>query len=435
LSRKFENGNVLKLAYNIRIQRPSLQFLNPNVQASNPLSASAGNPILRPENTQNYELGYSTQIKQKVNLNISTFVRSTNNAIQTVRVPLADSLNPTKAVGALLSTYRNAGTERAYGTNLFVGINNAKMSLNGSMDLFYNVLRNNDANSIYNSSNQGFVVNGRVFGAYNLNKDWALQAFAFVRGQQVQLQGYQSGFGIYSLSLQRNFAEKRGSFGFGAENFFSNQITIRNSVSTPYVDNYNGVAINGPVLTQNSTNVLNRLSLKVNFSYRIGKLTAGPPRGGKGVSNDDLKEGGDAGGVGGGDTGGGQGGAPAGGGGRPGGQGAPGAGRPGGYPGAGQRPAGTPAPAGATDSTRRAIPADSLQQLRNQPGRSAGATSQPAGAPGVAAPTTPADSPTAAPATQPAVKPGSITSPVGPPSPGTTSPSGITPAGSPGGRP
>jgi outer membrane receptor protein involved in Fe transport len=435
LSRKFENGNVLKLAYNIRIQRPSLQFLNPNVQASNPLSASAGNPILRPENTQNYELGYSTQIKQKVNLNISTFVRSTNNAIQTVRVPLADSLNPTKAVGALLSTYRNAGTERAYGTNLFVGINNAKMSLNGSMDLFYNVLRNNDANSIYNSSNQGFVVNGRVFGAYNLNKDWALQAFAFVRGQQVQLQGYQSGFGIYSLSLQRNFAEKRGSFGFGAENFFSNQITIRNSVSTPYVDNYNGVAINGPVLTQNSTNVLNRLSLKVNFSYRIGKLTAGPPRGGKGVSNDDLKEGGDAGGVGGGDTGGGQGGAPAGGGGRPGGQGAPGAGRPGGYPGAGQRPAGTPAPAGATDSTRRAIPADSLQQLRNQPGRSAGATSQPAGAPGVAAPTTPADSPTAAPATQPAVKPGSTTSPVGPPSPGTTSPSGITPAGSPGGRP
>ncbi|MEJ7666251.1 MAG: TonB-dependent receptor [Hymenobacter sp.] len=99
LSRKFENGDVLKLAYNIRIQRPSLQFLNPNVQASNPLNASAGNPTLRPENTQNYELGYSTQIKQKVNVNISTFVRSTNNAIQTVRVPLPDSLNPTRAVG------------------------------------------------------------------------------------------------------------------------------------------------------------------------------------------------------------------------------------------------------------------------------------------------------------------------------------------------
>ncbi|WP_166647959.1 TonB-dependent receptor [Hymenobacter sp. UV11] len=451
LSRKFDNGNVLKLAYNIRIQRPSLQFLNPNVQASNPLNASAGNPTLRPENTQNYELGYSTLIKQKVNLNISTFVRSTNNAIQTVRVPLADSLNPTRAVGALLSTYRNAGTERAYGTNLFVGINNTKLSLNGSMDLFYNVLRNNDQNSIYNSSNQGFVVNGRIFGSYNLSKEWALQAFAFVRGQQVQLQGYQSGFGVYSLSLQRNFAEKRGSFGFGAENFFSNQITIRNSVSTPYVDSYNGVAINGPVLTQNSANVLNRLSLKVNFSYRIGKLTVDQrPRNRKGVSNDDLKEGGDAGGGGGG-GGGLEGGAGSGaggaGGGAPAGAGRPagaGGARPGGYPGAG-RPAGAGSPASATDSTRRAIPADSLQGLRNQAGSPDSAAGRPATmpavgspattTPGVAVPTTSPDSTTTKPTPSPAVKPNSPTSPVGAPSPGTTSPGGITPAGQTGGRP
>ena len=432
LSRRFENGDVLKLAFNIRIQRPSLQFLNPNVQASNPLSASAGNPTLRPENTQNYELGYSTQIKQKVNVNISTFVRSTNNAIQTVRVPLPDSLNPTRAVGALLSTFRNAGTERAYGTNLFVGINNAKVSLNGSVDLFYNVLRNNDTTAIYNSKNQGFVVNGRVFGSYNLNKDWALQAFAFVRGQQVQLQGNQSGFGIYSLSIQRNFAEKRGSIGFGMENFFSNKITIHNSVSTPYVDSYNGIPINAPVLTQNSTNVLNRLSLKVNFSYRIGKLTVDQrPRNRKGVSNDDLKEGGDGGG--GGDVGGGGGqggGAPAGGGGG-GGRPAGGGARPGSYPGAGQRPA------GATDSTRRALPADSLQQLRNPAGRPAGAApgvAAPA-TPGVALPPTPTDSTTTRPAASPAVKPTPTPSTLGAPSPGTTSPGGITPAGSPGGRP
>ena len=432
LSRKFENGNVLKLAYNLRIQRPSLQFLNPNVQASNPLNASAGNPQLQPENTQNFELGYSTQIKQKVNVNISTFVRSTNDAIQTVRVPLPDSLNPNKVPGALLSTFRNAGTERAYGTNLYVGVNNAKLSVNASMDLFYNVLRNNDPTAIYNSKNQGFVVNGRVFGSYNLNKDWALQAFAFVRGQQVQLQGYQSGFGVYSLSVQRNFAEKRGSIGFGAENFFNNQITIRNSVSTPYVDQYQGVPINAPVLEQNSANVLNRLSLKINFSYRIGKLSVDQRRGRRGVNNDDLKDGGGDGGFDGG--GGGGGGAPAGGGGgRPaGGGGRPaGAARPGSYPGAGQRPAGAGQPA-ATDSTGTPSPTDSLRQ-RNPAGVAPGATGRPASAVPGGLPTPP-DSTTTRPATSPAVKP-ETTSPVGAPSPGTTSPGGITPAGSPGGRP
>ncbi|GAA4503822.1 outer membrane beta-barrel family protein [Hymenobacter ginsengisoli] len=436
LSRKLENGNVLKFSYNLRIQRPSLQFLNPNVQASNPLNASSGNPELRPEKTNNFELGYSTTVKQKVNLNLTAFVRNTNNAIQTVRVPLPDSLNPNRVQGALLSTFRNAGTENAYGGSLFAGANTGKLSLNGSVDVYYAVLRNNDATTIYNSSNQGFVTNARVFGSYDLGKSYSLQAFGFYRGQQVQLQGYQTGFGIYSLSLQKSFAEKRGSIGFGAENFFTGSIRIRTDVSTPYVDSYNGVPLNGPVLSQNSTNVIHNLNFKINFSYRIGKLTAGDTgRRRKGVNNDDLKEGGDAGGGmgGGGDMGGGAGAAGAGG--QGGGQRPAGAGgqRPGGYPGAGQRPAGARP---ASDSTRRAIPADSLQMLRNQAAPAATPGTNTPASPGLAAPgQQPADSSATKPATSPAVKPGSTTSPVGPPSPGTTSPSGITPAGSPGGRP
>ena len=446
-SRKLENGNVIKLSYNRRIQRPSLQFLNPNVQASNPLNASAGNPLLRPEYTNNYEIGYSTTVKQKVNLNLTAFVRNTTGAIQTVRVPLPDSLNPNRIQGALLSTFQNAGTENAYGGSLFAGANTGKLSLNGSVDLYYAVLRNNDPSILYNSSNQGFVVNARAFGSYDLGKNYSLQLFGFYRGQQVQLQGYQSGFGIYSLSLQKSFAEKRGSIGFGAENFFTGSIRIRTDVSTPYVDRYqyNGVdvPINGPILAQNSTNVLHNLNFKINFSYRIGKLTAGDTgRRGKGVNNDDLKEGGDnGGGLGGGaELGGGAG---AGGAGGQGGGGRPGGQRPG--AGAGQRPAGV-RPAGS-DSTRRAIPADSLQQLRNQasPSQPDSAAARPASAtPGTTTPATPglatpaqqpADSTTTKPAASPAVKPGTTTSPVGPASPGTTSPGGITPAGQTGGRP
>ncbi|RYY17557.1 MAG: TonB-dependent receptor, partial [Cytophagaceae bacterium] len=300
LSRKLENGNVIKASYNLRIQRPSLQFLNPNVQASNPLNASAGNPLLRPEYTNNFELGYSTTVKQKVNLSLTAFVRHTTQAIQTVRVPLPDSLNPTRIQGALLSTFRNAGTENAYGGSLFAGANTGKLSLNGSVDVYYATLRNNDQSALYNSSNRGTVINARAFGSYDLGKNYSLQLFGFYRGQQVQLQGYQSGFGIYSLSLQKSFAEKRGSIGFGAENFFTGSIRIRTDVATPYVDSYTynnlPVAINGPVLTQQSTNVIHNLNFKINFSYRIGKLTAGDTRRGKGVSNDDLKEGGDAGG-------------------------------------------------------------------------------------------------------------------------------------------
>lgn len=431
-SRKLENGNVVKFSYNRRIQRPSLQFLNPNVQASNPLNASQGNARLGPEYTNNYEVGYSTTIKQKVNLNVTAFVRNTTDAIQTVRTTLPDSLNPNRIPGALLTSYLNSGVENAYGGSLFAGANSGKLSLNGSVDAYYAVLKNNDAIAAYNSKNSGVVLNARVFGSYDLGKSYSLQGFAFYRGQQVQLQGEQSGFGIYSLSLQKSFAEKRGSIGFGAENFFTGSIRIRTNVATPYVDNYQytdksgaspvlvTVPINGSVLQQNSTNVVQNLNFKINFSYRIGKLTVDQrPRNRKSVNNDDLKEGGDAGGIGGGgDVGGGQTGG--GGGARPSGAGQRPAGATG-TPGAGTRPAGTPGQAAPTDTTKTApaIPADS--------------TTTPASQPGVRPATAPADSSAVKPRT-PATTPNNPT-PANAPSPGTTSPSGIVPAGSPGGRP
>jgi outer membrane receptor protein involved in Fe transport len=405
LSRKFDNGNVLKLAYNRRIQRPSLQFLNPNRQAPNPLQATIGNPQLRPEYTNNYELGYSTVVKQKVNLNMSAFVRNTTGSIQGFRTSSGDTI---------ITNYYNSGKEDAYGASVFASVNAGKLTLNGGIDSYYAVLNNNNPDPIYAASNKGFVFNTRAQVSYALSKMWAIQGFGFYRGQQVQLQGYQSGFGIYSLNVRRNFADGRGGIGFGAENFFTGSIHIRNEINTP-------------LLVQNSTNVIHNLNFKVNFSYRIGKLTTDQrPRNRKGIRNDDLKEGGDNGGGGvGGDTGGagaGGGATQQGGGQRP--SGAPaGAGqRPGGYPGAaGQRPAGAP-----TDTTRTTAPADST-----------GARPAAAPANGLApASTTPTDSTNTRPAIQsPVAKPQNTTSPVGAPSPGTTSPGGVTPAGSPGGRP
>jgi outer membrane receptor protein involved in Fe transport len=410
-SRKLANGNVLKLAYNKRIQRPSLQFLNPNIQQPNPFIRTEGNPRLDPEYTNNYELGYSTLLK-KANLNFSVFARNTTGSIQSVRTPIEG--------GVQQVTYANIGQEDAYGANVFASINSSKINLNGGIDTYYAVLNNNVPDPLYNASNEGFVVSGRVFGSYKITELWALQAFSFYRGRQVQLQGDQSGFGIYSLSVRRDFTNKKGSIGFGAENFFTNSITIRNQVNTPLLD-------------QSSTSVLRNLSLKVNISYRIGKLTAAAPtRRGKSINNDDLK--GDGGG--GNDLGGG---APAGGGGAPGGGvrpgGAPGGARPGSAPGApaGARPsagapaggASAPAPGGAPAVPRGTSPDSTARPANGQrPSLPSNQlpTAQPADSTG--RPAAPANAPT-----------NPLNSPANTPSPGTTTPGGITPAGSPGGRP
>ncbi|MBD0259092.1 MAG: TonB-dependent receptor family protein [Cytophagales bacterium] len=282
LSKKLENGNTVKAAYNRRIQRPSLQFLNPNVDASNPLSITTGNPDLRPEYTNNFELGYSTTVKS-TSLNFSAFARNTTGAIQRVRDVIPGGVDPITGLAGpdtIRTGFQNIGSENAYGMSVFANVSlSNRFSLNGGTDVYYAVLDNHVADPLYNASNQGWVYSVRGFANYSLAKGWGLQLFGFYRGREVQLQGTRGGFGVYSLSVKKDLPNKKGSIGFGAENFLTSGITTRSELASP-------------VLTQSGTNTMRNMSLKVNLSYRIGKMTAkDAPKRRKSVRNDDLKGG------------------------------------------------------------------------------------------------------------------------------------------------
>jgi outer membrane receptor protein involved in Fe transport len=270
VSKKLKGGNTVKASYNRRIQRPSIQFLNPNRQQSNnSLNQTIGNPQLDPEFTDNYELGYSTFVKG-TSINVSSFFRNTNNAIQSLRLFSGDTI---------ITEYDNIGKEQAYGASIFANVSIGKLSLSGGGDVFYTVLDNNVSDPAQRASNEGWVPSGRMFGGYSFNKGWGLQFFGFYRGKRVLLQGDQGGFGIYSLAVRKDFANKKGSFGLGIENFFAKSITIRNETRTNTID-------------QNGFTTQNNISFRVNVSYRIGKMSFDQTRRrGRSVNNDDLKEG------------------------------------------------------------------------------------------------------------------------------------------------
>ncbi len=277
ISKRFKNGKTVKASYNRRIQRPSIRFLNPNkTYRGDGLNYTVGNPALDPEYTDNFELGYSTFIKG-TSLNFTAFARTSNDAIQSLQEK--DEENPDAI--AIRTTYYNIGSEDAYGTSVFASVNIGKLMLNGGGDLYYAVLDNNVPDPNFRASNEGWVVSGRLFGSYNLNKGWAMQFFGFGRGRQVQLQGYQGNFRMYSLGLRKEFNEKRGSIGFGLENFLQKSIKIKSETDTRQVSQFN-------------VNTMNNLSFRVNISYRIGKMTVDQSsrRRGSRINNDDLKDGG-----------------------------------------------------------------------------------------------------------------------------------------------
>jgi outer membrane receptor protein involved in Fe transport len=272
LSKKLKNGNLLKLAFNRRIQRPSIQFLNPNIQASNPLFVTIGNPLLKPEYTNNYELAYSTYIKNS-SINIAAFMRNTTGSIQSIRSLLGENV--------IQTTYANIGEENAYGLNFngTVAVGN-RFSMNGGTDVYYAMLNNNVADPLYHASNSGWVAQARFRMSYKLNKGWELESFSMIRGRQVQLQGTQGAMKIYNLGLMKELPNKKGNIGLNVENFLASGLKIKNYTDTP-------------LIAQQSTNLMRNFSVKIDFDYRIGKMSFDKPKKKKrSVKNDDMKDGG-----------------------------------------------------------------------------------------------------------------------------------------------
>ncbi|SKB82952.1 TonB-dependent receptor domain-containing protein [Dyadobacter psychrophilus] len=266
-------GTTLKLGYNRRIQRPGLQQLNPNFNSANPQNITIGNPELRPELTNNFELGVSKNIK-KTFINATFFGRVTNNAITQVRQP-SDTL-----AGSIITTYENIGKQHAYGVNLFANVAaTSKISFGIFSNIFYTTLTGQTLEKGVSRTldNSGFVVSGGLFSQATFKNGWGAQAFGFMQGNQVQLQGHQGGFGFYTVGVKKEFADKKASLGLAAENFLSRRFKMHTELTSPDFNQVNDIFM------------YNR-GVRLTFTYKIGKMTMdAPKRKAKSVNNDDVK--------------------------------------------------------------------------------------------------------------------------------------------------
>ena len=250
LSRKLKDGNLIKLSYNKRIQRPSLRDLNPNLQASNPKNATQGNPNLKPEYTHLVEIAYKTNIKNAT-LNLSTFMRYNTNDIQPARIIRHDTI---------ISVSQNIGTEANYGISIFVSVPiSDRFTINGGTDTFYRILKNNSPDPVLNTTKQGLTPNFRMFGNYNFSNGWSVQFFGSYQGRSYNLQGYRTSPINHSVSVKKNILGKNGSLSFGLDNFATPVYQVHSQLNSPY-------------LVQNTTNTLHNFILKASFSYKIGRV-------------------------------------------------------------------------------------------------------------------------------------------------------------------
>lgn len=269
LSQNFTGGTTVKASYNRRIQRPSMFYLNPFENESDPYNVMRGQPKLKPELSDNIELGYSTFIKSSI-INFSVFYRTTQNVIESSTLPYANDDSDRQR---FLTTYINVGRSQSFGANLFATYNPVKRW----------TLATNMGLNTYDVSNPGTGVNTGTFLNYNVMGrssyaflgGWTTEVWGVINSPRRTYQGKTDKMYFYGGAVRKDIWNKKASFGINVLNPFTRDLVI-NTENT------------GPNSIQKSNIHYPFRSFGFNLSYNFGKLKFTQAK--KGVKNDDMKK-------------------------------------------------------------------------------------------------------------------------------------------------
>jgi ferric enterobactin receptor len=256
--KKLGDNQSIKLSYSKRIERPDYRDLNPFINTSDPKNISSGNPYLKPEIGNRFELGYSLDFGATGSLMVTAFYRTSNHDIQPYIVyypslKIGDSTYTNVAV----STRQNIGLEKNLGLSLFGNINFTK-KLNIRTNAF--IFHRNTINTIdpgYNSQSFNYRLN--LNASYQFAKSLAAEFFGNFNSARHEAQGSYPSFTTYSFAFRKQIWKKKGSIAFTATNPFNEYINRKTLVF-------------GPGFTVTNLQKIPFRSFGINFTWKFGNL-------------------------------------------------------------------------------------------------------------------------------------------------------------------
>lgn len=260
------NSSSINFGFTQRIQRPGIYQLNPFVDNSNPKFISTGNPDLRPELNNTFDLTYSNFKKASVTVGLS--YAFSNNSIQTIS-SLRDTVTYT--------TYQNLGSNRTLGFNIntnFSIIKPLTVSLNGQISHVW-------LKGVYNDQffkNGGYIGNAFASFTYKLGDTYRFGYNAGFFSGDVTLQGKSSNFIYNSYSVAKDLFKKKFTVTLVANNPYSKYRAFTNTTNTPDFSQ-----------TISRENPYRHFAIRVN--YKFGKLSSDIKKNQRSINNDDTKNG------------------------------------------------------------------------------------------------------------------------------------------------
>lgn len=261
----FGPANNLRLAYQMRIMRPSADQMNPAVFNLIGSFVQVGNPDLESEHHNSVSLTYSN-FGRMLGGNISTSYRQSNNSIEEFQY-VKD--------GVTYQTHGNFGTNRLFDLSGFLNWNiTGKMSVSINGSLRYTDIKADKVGL----QNYGWTGNYGV--SWNYTGPWGVN-YGVYGGQSmgnIVLQGRSYGWKYYGLSIKKCFLKDDAlSVTINANNFF-----------TKYEKFVNKAVIGDYHMRTSYRNISWNVGISV--SWNFGHLSDKVKRANANIDTDDTKK-------------------------------------------------------------------------------------------------------------------------------------------------
>lgn len=262
VSYSFGPAQNLRLAYQMRISRPTIEQVNPYMLSVSNYMNQQGNPDLKSEHSNNVSLTYS-QFGGVVGGNVGLEYTQVDNSITSYLVADGETL---------IRTYANLGKKRSAALNGFLNwtiIPRMSLGLNARVE--YIDMRSKSPDY----KNHGWQGNFGANWSYMLLSGWNFSAYGGTGTRMLNLQGYTSSWHYYGLAVNKQLLKDRSlTVGINANNFLEG--------SQKYVMHFNTHDTRS-----HSVNRTRSWNVGINVSWTFGNLKQDVKQASATIVNDD----------------------------------------------------------------------------------------------------------------------------------------------------
>jgi outer membrane receptor protein involved in Fe transport len=219
--------NQFQMSYSRRVDRPSIQQVNPIREWSTPLVTSLGNPDLLPQFTNSFEVNYTRQIKGG-SITMGTFFRRVNDEISTILYKDPNDPTDTKQI----KSDDNFDANNRYGFEASLNYRVSKWwRANASMDFYSQTQKGLVANVQSEVTNSAFNV--RLSNSFTATKNLRFQLFTMFRGANRSLQFNAKDMWMVNTGASYRVLKGKGTISLNASDIFRTA-RFRFSTETPF---------------------------------------------------------------------------------------------------------------------------------------------------------------------------------------------------------